>query len=381
MRLTLVLPALVLLAFCTGNNRNTPDSDTLSQKDTPKAADTAKSFSPVDTELTEFSKFIAGMPNHLKAKERSATWSKSIQGNDEKWNTLQQRIGNPIKSWISTAGLEQPGDPKTLFYPFAGGDFYYAHLFFPKADTTIMIGLEPTGSVFNPDQQSDSALMVYLQNLPNSLFFPHRLGFFRTKSMAVDFRKGLLNGTLHTVLFYMARFNANIHYIKHFNLDTAGKEVMQNTQGIAYKVGYSLPEDKKVRELVYFSYDVSNVGLAQKPMLMKWLNKRGTVMTFFKAASYLMHYESFSTLRNFVNTCTVRLMQDDSGLPYAYMLNNGFDVKLLGRYTRTIPLFGREFQPDLKSAYEKGSRDSLPFLIGYNAQFKECNLQSARKKP
>jgi hypothetical protein len=94
-----------------------------------------------------------------------------------------------------------------------------------------------------------------------------------------------------------------------------------------------------------------------------------------------MHYESFSTLRNFVNTRTVRLMQDDSGLPYAFMLNNGFDVKLLGRYTRTIPLFGREFQPDLKMAYGKGNIDSLPFLIGYNAQFKECNLQSARKKP
>jgi hypothetical protein len=56
-------------------------------------------------------------------------------------------------------------------------------------------------------------------------------------------------------------------------------------------------------------------------------------------------------------------------------------VKLLGRYTRTIPLFGREFQPDLKMAYGKGNIDSLPFLIGYNAQFKECNLQSARKKP
>lgn len=381
MRFILVSPVMALLAFCTGNNRNTPDTDSLPKKDTLKITDTASLSTPTNAELTEFSKFIAGMPNNLQAAKRSATWTKATLGNDEKWNTLQQRIGNPIKNWVSTAGLEQSGDPKTLFYPFAGGDFYYANLFFPKADTTIMIGLEPTGTVFNPDQQSDSALLVYLQNLPNSLFFPHRLGFFRTKSMAVDFRKGLLNGTLHTVLFYMARFNANIHYIKHFNLDTAGKEVIQTTQGIAYKVGYSLDGDKHVRELVYFSYDVSNAALARQPMLMKWLNKRGKVMTFFKAASYLMHYESFSTLRNFVNTRTVRLMQDDSGLPYGFMLNNGFDVKLLGRYTRTIPLFGREFQPDLKMAYGKGNIDSLPFLIGYNAQFKECNLQSARKKP
>jgi len=381
MRFIFVLLVMVLLAFCTGNNRNTPDTDTIPKKDTQKITDSAKLSVPANEELSEFSKFIAGMPNNLPVSKRSATWTKSTTANDEKWNILQQRIGNPIANWVKSACLEQPGDPKTLFYPFAGGDFYYAHLFFPKADTTIMIGLEPTGTVFNPDAQKDSALMVYLQNLSNSLFFPHRLGFFRTKSMAVDFKKGLLNGTLHTVLFDMARFNANIHYIRHFNLDTAGKELIQNTQGIAYRVGYTLPDDKHVRELVYFSYDVSNAGLAHQPMLMKWLNKQGKIMTFFKAASYLMHYSSFSTLRDFVNTHTVRLMQDDSGLPYAFMHGNGFDVTLLGRYTRTIPLFAKEFQPDLKKAYSQGSADSLPFLIGYNAQFKECNLQSARKKP
>lgn len=381
MRFIFALPVMLSLASCAGNSRESENTDTLTEKTSVKTADTAQTPLTPDTRLTEFSRFIAGMPNSLQASKRSATWTKSTLGNDEKWNTLQQRIGKPIENWMSASGLEQPGDPKTLFYPFAGGDFYYAHLFFPKADTTIMIGLEPTGTVFNPDEQTDSALMVYLQNLPNSLFFPHRLGFFRTKSMAVDFRKGLLNGTLHTVLFYMARFNANIHYIRHFNLDSAGKEINLNTQGIAYRVGYSLKGDNRVRELVYFSYDVSDAGLARQPMLMKWLNKRGKVLTFFKAASYLMHYASFSTLREFVNTHTVRLMQDDSGLPYAYMLGNGFDVKLLGHYTRTIPLFAREFQPDLRAAYSKGAADSLPFLIGYNAQFKECNLQSARKKP
>ncbi|MFN4914161.1 MAG: hypothetical protein ACK5FT_02475 [Sphingomonadales bacterium] len=380
MRFIFALPVLVLLACCAGNSRESDNTDTLPENTPKKTTDTAKPVLPADAQLTAFSRFIAGMPNNLQASKRSATWTKSTLGNDEKWNTLQQRIGNPIEKWVNTAGLEQPGDPKTLFYPFAGGDFYYAHLFFPKADTTIMIGLEPTGTVFNPDAENDSALMVYLQNLPNSLFFPHRLGFFRTKSMAVDFRKGLLNGTLHTVLFYMARFNANIHYIRHFNLDSAGIEISLNTQGIAYRVGYSLKGDNRVRELVYFSYDVSNAGLARQPMLMKWLNNRGKVLTFFKAASYLMHYTSFSTLRDFVNTHTVRLMQDDSGLPYAFMLGNGFDVKLLGRYTRTIPLFAKEFQPDLKAAYGRGNVDSLPFLIGYNAQFRECNLQSARKK-
>lgn len=38
--------------------------------------------------------------------------------------------------------------PKTLLYPFAGGDFFYANLFYPNRDTIIMIGLEPVGTGF-----------------------------------------------------------------------------------------------------------------------------------------------------------------------------------------------------------------------------------------
>jgi hypothetical protein len=131
--------------------------------------------------------------------------------------------------------------------------------------------------------------------------------------------------------------------------------------------------------VVYLSYDASNQNLAVNPQLMLWLNRRDKVQTFFKAASYLMHYDAFSTIRSFVSAHTVRLLQDDSGLPYRFMVSNGFDVNLLGAYTRTIALFGREFQPDLKAAYEKAKPATLPFLIGYNAEFKECNLQSARK--
>jgi hypothetical protein len=93
-----------------------------------------------------------------------------------------------------------------------------------------------------------------------------------------------------------------------------------------------------------------------------------------------MHYDMFSSMRDFVNKYTVRLLQDDSGLPYKFMKDNGFEVKLLGQYTRTIALFANEFQPDMKKAYSEAKPAVLPFMIGYNAEFRECNLQSAVKK-
>ena len=75
-----------------------------------------------------------------------------------------------------------------------------------------------------------------------------------------------------------------------------------------------------------------------------------------------------------------RILQDDSGIPFAILKSTGFQVAVLGEYTRTIQLFRSRVQQDLKAEYAVKKPAKLPFNIGYNAEFKECNLQSAVKK-
>ncbi|MBL7811813.1 MAG: hypothetical protein JNL57_06275 [Bacteroidetes bacterium] len=392
MRLLFLAAPLLFGVACNGNSTTqSAPKDTAAPK---KKADTLTKLSPgetrpVDSALTGFARYIAGMDGPAKYKALQAeSWINYSKTNTAKWTELQNKIGSNISNWVKEAKLERENEPRTLFYPFAGGDFYYANLFFPNQDTTIMIGLEPGGSIFMPDSVKPATLATYYSNLQHSMFFPHWLGFFRTKSMAVDFNKGPLNGTLHTCLFYLAQGGYSLHYIEHFNLDKDGREtdVVQAAQHgrgkkyTAYRIGYSKP-GSPVRQLVYFSYDASNENMKARPNLLNWLNRRGKVVTFFKAASYLMHYDMFSTVRNFVNNRSTRLLQDDSGLPYAFMLKNNFEVKLLGKYTKTIALFANEFQPDMKAAYAKAQPATLPFMIGYNAEFRECNLQAAWKKP
>lgn len=393
MRLFFLTGIVVSLISCGGNTSGTGNGDTTKKavvKEKPPVKSDTGFSKPADPALTAFTRFIVGMNNSGAYRAmKDSSWMRYGMQNAAKWKELQAKIGGPIQQWVREAKLAKTGEPGTLFYPFAGGDYYYAHLFFPAQDTVIMIGLEPGGGIFNPDTMGAASLQQYYSSLQHSMFFPHRLGFFRTKSMAVDFNKGPLNGTMHTVLFYLAMFDANIHYIEHFDLDQEGREInvvsgKDRKRGMVrtgYRVGYSLPGGKQVKEVLYFSYDASNQNLKAKPNLLNWLNNRGKVVTFFKAASYLMHYDMFSTMREFVNKHTVRLLQDDSGLPYKFMQSNGFEVQLLGRYTRTIALFKAEFQPDMQAAYEKAAPAKLPFLIGYNAEFKECNLQAASKKP
>jgi len=92
-----------------------------------------------------------------------------------------------------------------------------------------------------------------------------------------------------------------------------------------------------------------------------------------------MHKSYFSWIRNTCINASSLILQDDSGIPLSKLEESGYKVKLLGNYTRTIPLFSNLFQPDLKERYIQEKPTKLPFTIGYNAQYGECNLQLATK--
>ena len=114
--------------------------------------------------------------------------------------------------------------------------------------------------------------------------------------------------------------------------------------------------------------------------ILKWKPyvENGTLIIFHGRG--LMHKDYFSIIRNIcLNNCQT-ILQDDSGIPLSNLEENGFNVSFLGEYKRTIPLFSNMFQPNLKAKYDEVKPAKLPFNIGYNAQYKECNLQLAQKK-
>jgi hypothetical protein len=113
---------------------------------------------------------------------------------------------------------------------------------------------------------------------------------------------------------------------------------------------------------------------------LNYLKHRGNVVSFFKAASYLMYKDYFSDITNVVLGQSKIILQDDSGMPLATMQQGGFQAEVLGEYTKTINLFSNYFQKDMRAEYEAKKPAKLPFTIGYNAEFGECNLQLGTKK-
>jgi len=347
---------------------------------------------PYDTVFTGFAKFIACMEldpilfrntSTRFASELKRKFSGMVNYSGEKWDRLQSRVGNPIGSWVAKQSYSSEKEPNVLLYPFAGGDFYYGHLFNPHQDTIIMLGLEAPGTLFRLSEFETDTIAAYLSGLEKSMFFPHQLGFFRTKSMADDFKTTLLNGTIHTALYYMGRMGYEIHYVKGIDIgETLDMNVELTNKCEGVRVGYSKAgESDPIREWIYISQDISDGGLKTKKgqMVQQYIESKGSVVSFFKAASYLMHQNYFSTIRQICLKQSKRILQDDSGIPFAVLKKEGFRVELLGEYHRTIPLFSMFLQEDLKESYANKNPKNLPFNIGYNATFHECNLQLATR--
>jgi hypothetical protein len=337
---------------------------------------------PVDIQWTAFARYIAGVHDaNNDSLEKTEFWKMHAAKTDLRWRLLTQNVGQPIATWVNEKKYLSATAPKTLLYPFAGGDFYYANLFYPNRDTVIMIGLEPTGTKFQPDSIASDKMEDYLTTLDRCMFFPHKLGFFRTLSMDDDFAHDLMNGTLHTFMFYLARNGFSIHYVDYFDVDANGNKiaVKPGDEPKGLRIGYSKQGDKQVRELIYFSKDISNTGNKKDPSVLAYLKKRGNVASFFKAASYLMYKDYFSDITNVVLGQSKIILQDDSGMPLSAMQKGGFGTEVLGEYTKTIGLFSNYFQKDMRAEYEAKKPAKLPFTIGYNAEFGECNLQLGTK--
>jgi hypothetical protein len=120
-----------------------------------------------------------------------------------------------------------------------------------------------------------------------------------------------------------------------------------------------------LRRLHYFSVDAADKGLGHHPEFIAYLRGLGPTTTFIKSASYLLQSGHFRQMRDTLLEISSFVVQDDTGLPFALLEQDGWQVQLHGRYGRPIPPFGGAFQLALSRAYKTQEPALLPFTFGY----------------
>jgi len=342
--------------------------------------------------LTSISNFFGGVqspkidsliPNNLKAQ-----WTQYTN----KMNSTYSDVNSKKEIMSVWRDKNISVSQGTLFYPFSGPDFLHANVFFPNYDTIVMIGLEPTGSAdVKLSQYTDPQVF---SDITRSLSAILNHSFFLTKAMAVDFTNTKLNGTLPVFMHFFSRTGYSIYSVEDVFLKSNGEIVNmkenKSVEGLYKGVCYQVIKDNKLKLIYYFSMNLmdgnynNNKGLKDHPEIGLMMNRFNIKTTYLKAASYLLHNDSFSIIKDLILKNTNQIVQDDSGFPIRYLINNKtWNTSFYGSYTKPISLFNVRYQQDLYDCYHNPALPAgeLPFGIGYKSIAGTSNMSiSIRNK-
>ncbi len=278
----------------------------------------------------------------------------------------------------------------TLFYPFSGPDILHAQTFFPEADKYVMIGLEPVGSLPEFKKEETDSLDAYYNKVNTSLNAILKFSFFRTESMSKDLKNKEVDGTLHLLFLFLKRTGNQFSSVNPVTVDSIGniqfvksfadlKKLKTNTRGVEIKFNDVHHQPKT---LYYFSLNAADGGLKSNKGFMAYLKNMGTVNTYLKGASYLMHKDYFSMIRKVILSQSQHVIQDDSGIAFHYFLDdtNKWNYSFFGQYLKPITMFAQFYQKDLDSLYKQQGAKPIGFGIGYNFKDKNSNFMIATKQ-
>jgi hypothetical protein len=370
------LPAAVLSAavmFLTGCQ--TPPGVEVQKAGVVQTATVADA--PV-TPLNDIARFLAGMPGSgsspLMAVRQSEHWQRYAQNMDELWRRFSV-MRQPRIASFSRGQLGGLRSPATLWYPFSGPDALFAEAFFPGSSNVLLAGLE--GSDMLPDfasltpAETDTALDGLYTSLTTAL----SCSFFITKDMRVDLQRTRLKGTLPVVLVFLARLGYDVQSVQAVSLDAGGNVVAGHPGGWP---GYVIRAHGK--NIYYFTGNVADFALRSDGRYLSFVQRFGPCVTYLKSASYLMHTDEFTMIRDAILRQSYAVLQDDSGLPLRSFA--GWDVSFYGSYSGVLDIFKSYYQEDLAQAFAAGGPNvqNMDFGVGYKFEAGQSALILARKR-
>ena len=330
-------------------------------------------------------RLLAGMQPSAASAVLALTKDLAWQHHSTRLNAIFAQVENRqlarIRTW-SRMKLTAPSP--VLFYMFSGPDFLYASAFFPNASTYVMSGLEPTGPIPDLKKLSRESLAHGLRNIEESLGSILSYSFFQTIDMRRTLVASSLPGTLPILYVFLARSGKTIKDVSLVRIDQDGTaQVDDGVVGADAKSPRGVKiefvgENGQRQTLYYFSANVDNDGFRPSGF-MRFCERLGSGDAFVKSASYLMHREQFSEVRDFLLGHSRLLLQDDSGIPVTHFDQGRWQLHPFGHYSGPISLFASRYQSKLAQLFDRNRAEPIEFGVGYRWRSQTSNLMLAVK--
>ena len=303
------------------------------------------------------------------------------------WGQVRGRI-SAIQNWRSQEVKIPGASQKTLLYPFSGPDFLNAYALFPEHSQYIFFSLERPSSL--PDLESVTPVQFgkLLEDVRNAFRDIFQRNYFITDYMNKQLTTPWIRGTVPVMATMMVLMNQRIVRIEPVDLfpeltrayearDTVKhpRMIMRGT-----RIVFASASGGAQQQLYYFSLDATDKALEFYPGFLEWVGQHRPASALLKSASYLLHDNQFEKTRNMILAAADYVVQDDTGIPYRFLHQAPWQVRLYGRYNKPIKSLRYGYQADLEGAYkEKRELAELPFPFGYHWRGKQSGLMIANR--
>jgi len=303
-----------------------------------------------------------------------------------RWSQARSRI-SAIESWRAKELKISGAHNKTLLYPFSGPDFFNAYALFPDHPLYIFFSLERPGTL--PDLESITPVQFgkMLQDVRSAFRDIFERNYFITDYMSKQLTTPWIRGTVPIMATMMALMNLRIVRIEPVDLYpelTNTYEAMEANRprrlmrGV--RIYFSSADEGSLHQLYYFSVDAADKWLEFYPGFLDWVAQHRPASALLKSASYLLHDSQFEKTREMILSSADYVVQDDTGIPYRFLQQSPWQVRLYGHYHRPIKKLRYGYQADLESAYkDKAVVPNLPFPFGYHWRGQQSGLLIATR--
>jgi hypothetical protein len=291
----------------------------------------------------------------------------------------------PDADEITTLSLEPAGDPRTLAALRAspkgigGGDTPLAqgdpeHALAPRAEGTRK---EP--ALLEGRTGFDRALAT----IEYELRFLYVVNFSNTLNMIDAMRGGQLPTQLVFGLSALSIHGYEVVGLRYFTLDDAGaihyltdadvaaapdpmrgKPEARNRVFATAELQYRRPGGR-IQIYRHIQVNLDDAHLAKDPRVLRHLEAKGPIAAMTKAASYLLAWDSFKTIRTYLVDHAQWMVSDATGVPPKFGKPAGFEYETYGAFQRAHIDGGKQVAANWRAEFAAQPKRKLGFRFGY----------------
>jgi hypothetical protein len=309
-----------------------------------------------------------------------------------------------LDNWVKPASAffdeHRPKDlPKVVVYPFAGGDLSTALTVYPDADEITTMSLEPSGDPRDLATLKGGDLDRAMNRVSYLLKFLYRVNFSNTMDMIDGMRAGALPTELVFALSAMSIHGYEVVSLRYFKIAEDGTlhylddadiaKIPSPAKGEAQRRNNAFGDMElqfrkpggRIQTYRHIVQNLDNEHLKATPGVLKYLEARGDkVAGMTKAASYLLSWEGFSTIRDYLTGHVVWMVSDATGVAPKWGKPAGFEYETYGSFVGPHIPAGSGIAKDWRAEFDAEPKRDLPFRFGYYDVKLKNHLIIMRKK-